>query len=244
MNTSTVVEITPTELEAAGWELEHASALEALSWAADQFESRLVFATGFGAEGCVVIDLIGRYRLPIDIFTLDTELLFPETYELWRRLEDRYELTIRGVKPELSVAAQAARHGDQLWDRAPDHCCELRKVFPLETELAKVDAWITAIRREQTPQRANALVVEWDEKFGIAKVNPLVRWTTKDIWSHLRAHDVPYNPLHDQGYPSIGCMPCTSQVERGEDDRAGRWRGVAKTECGLHGVVIAAYREP
>ena len=243
MSTSTVVKINLMELEAAGRDLEHASALEALSWATDKFASRVTFGTGFGAEGCVVIDLIGRHRLPIDIFTLDTGFLFPETHELWRRLEDRYGLTIRSVKPELSVTAQAAHHGDQLWNRDPDHCCKLRKVLPLKTELGNVDAWITAIRRDQTPQRANALVVEWDKKFEIAKINPLVRWTKKDIWSHLLTHNVPYNPLHDLGYPSIGCMLCTSRVEPGENERAGRWRGVAKTECGLHGAAIATHHK-
>ena len=243
MSASTVVEITLTELEAAGRDLEHASTLEALFWTTDKFAPRVTFGTGFGAEGCVVIDLIGRHRLPIDIFTLDTGLLFPETYELWRRLEDRYGLTIRGVKPELSVTAQAAHHGDQLWNRDPDHCCKLRKVLPLKTELGNVDAWITAIRRDQTPQRANALVVEWDKKFEIAKINPLVRWTKTDIWSHLRTHNVPFNPLHDLGYPSIGCMPCTSRVEPGENERAGRWRGAAKTECGLHGEAIATHHK-
>ena len=243
MNTSTVVEIKLMELEAAGRDLEHASALEALSWASDKFASRVTFGTGFGAEGCVVIDLIGRHRLPIDIFTLDTGFLFPETHELWRRLEDRYGLTIRSVKPELSVTAQAVRHGDQLWNRYPDHCCKLRKVLPLKTELGNVDAWITAIRRDQTQQRANALVVEWDKKFEIAKVNPLARWTKKEIWSHLLTHNVPYNPLHDLGYPSIGCMPCTSRVEPGENERAGRWRGVAKTECGIHEAAIETHHQ-
>ena len=229
---------TPAQLTEVGLRLEHKSAVDILTWAIDHYGTRLTFATGFGAEGCVVIDLVGRHQMPIDIFTLDTELLFPETYDLWRRLETRYGLTIRGVTPELSVEAQAARHGDRLWESGPDRCCALRKVVPLETELSKMDAWITAIRREQTPQRANALVVEWDRKFGVAKINPLVRWTKQDIWSHLLAHDVPYSPLHDQGYPTVGCMPCTTQVRPGEDDRAGRWRGISKTECGLHGPVI------
>ena len=226
------------ELAELGRAMETSSPEETLTWAADRYGSRLTFATGFGVEGCLLIDLIGRHELPIDLFTLDTGLLFSETYELWRRLEDRYTLRIRGVQPEWSVGAQAARHGGRLWDRAPDRCCEIRKVLPLQAELAKVDAWITAIRRDQTPERENAQVVEWDARFAIAKINPLVRWTRKDVSSYLLAHDVPYNRLHDQGYPSIGCVPCTSQVEAGEDDRAGRWRGHAKTECGLHGAVL------
>ena len=223
-----------------GRDMEQTSAVETLRWAAARFGSRLTFATGLGAEGCVLVDLIGRHGLPIDIFTLDTGLLFPQTYDLWRRLETRYGVTIRGVSPTLTVEAQAAEHGDRLWERMPDRCCQIRKVVLLETELAPVDAWITAIRREQTPERANAGVVEWDAKFDIVKINPLARWTTREVWAHLLEHEVRYNPLHNQGYPSIGCMPCTSAVGDGEDERAGRWRGVAKTECGLHGPALPA----
>lgn len=225
-------------------ELEQQSPLDVLTWAAEQYGEKLTFATGFGPEGCVLIDLIGRHRLPIDIFTLDTGLLFPETYDLWRRLEERCKLRIRSVTPELSVAGQAAAHGDNLWERQPDQCCGMRKVTPLQAELARVDAWITGIRREQTPQRAGARVVEPDAKFGIVKINPLVRWTRRQVWAHLLAHDVPYNALHDSGYSSIGCAPCTSAARPGEDERAGRWRGRAKTECGLHGPAAPAPQSP
>lgn len=226
------------DLQGFALELENASALETLKWATNRYGERLTFATGFGPEGCVMIDLIGRHDLPIDIFTLDTGLLFPETRTLWKQLEDRYGLTIRGIEPVQSVDEQARVHGDTLWEHEPDHCCQLRKVVPLSSELSKVDAWITAIRREQSQERANALVVEWDRKFEIAKINPLVRWTARDVWSHLKSHDVPYNPLHDRGFPSIGCQPCTTEVKQGEDERAGRWRGFVKTECGLHGPAI------
>ena len=238
--TNTLAFSDPTQLAESGRALETATPLEILRWAADQFGERLTFATGFGAEGCVLIDLIGRHRLPIDIFTLDTGLLFPETYELWLRLEDRYALTIRGVRPERTVDEQAAAHGPELWTRHANRCCEMRKVSPLVAELSGFDAWITAIRRDQTAGRADALAVEWDSKFGLGKVNPLVRWTKKEAWSHLLRHEVPYNPLHDRGYPSVGCLPCTSAVAAGEDDRAGRWRGAAKTECGLHAPMVAA----
>jgi len=225
------------DIHLAALELDRADPIDTLAWAVGRFGRRLTFATGFGPEGCVLIDLIGRHALPIDVFTLDTELLFPETRELWTNLEDRYGLRIRGVQPQQTVAEQAATHGDRLWERAPDRCCQLRKVFPLRTELAKVDAWITAIRRDQTAERAGARVVERDARFGIVKVNPLVRWTRSDVWSYLRAHDVPYNQRHDRGFPSIGCLPCTSATRVGEGDRAGRWRGSDKTECGLHGPV-------
>ena len=153
--------------------LEHASAFETLTWATERYDEGLTFATGFGPEGCVLIDLIGRHRLPIDIFTLDTGLLFPETRALWKQLEDRYELTIRGTQPAQSVDEQALAHGDKLWESAPNRCCELRKVIPLRAELSSADAWITAIRRDQTPERSNARVVEWDEKFEMPKS---IRW--------------------------------------------------------------------
>lgn len=197
---------------------------------------RITFATGFGAEGCVIIDHIARAKLPIDLFTLDTGLLFPETYELWKQLEARYGVTIRAVRPDETVAEQAHSLGDALWTRDPDTCCERRKVLPLRAELAKFDAWITAIRREQTPERANAQVVERDRKFGLDKVNPLVEWTHDDVWAYIYANDVPVNALHERGYPSIGCQPCTSAVVPGENLRAGRWRGAHKRECGLHVV--------
>jgi phosphoadenylyl-sulfate reductase (thioredoxin) len=204
------------------------TALETLQWAAAEYPGKLTFATGFGAEGCVIIDLIGRNQLPIDLFTLDTGVLFDETYELWRRLEAKYGITIRAVRPELSA------DDDKLWERDPDRCCEKRKVRPLRSALEGFDAWITAIRRDQTPERANAQRVEQDQKFGLVKVNPLVAWTHDDVWAHIYKNDVPFNPLHQQGYPSIGCRPCTSAVLPGENLRAGRWRGSAKKECGLH----------
>ena len=215
------------ELRRWGDALEGAPAERILAEAAARFSGRFGFATGFGAEGCVLVDLAARARLAIDVFTLDTGALFPETYDLWRRLEARYGITIRGVR--------AADPGaPDLWKSDPDRCCELRKVLPLRAELARLDAWVTAIRRDQTPDRANARVVEWDAKFGLVKVNPLAAWTSRDVWDHARALGVPTNPLHEQGYTSIGCAPCTTPVLAGEDPRAGRWRGRAKTECGLH----------
>lgn len=222
------------ELASLSAELEGRSAEEILRWAAGRYAPRLTFASGFGIEGCVIIDIIGRESLPIDVFTLDTGLLFPETYGLWKRLEDRYGLTIRAVRPQYTVEEQAALEGPALWSVDPDRCCELRKMVPLRQALEPFDAWISAIRRDQTPDRADAPVVGWEGKFGLVKVNPLVRWTFDDVRAHVKAHDVPYNPMHDRGYPSIGCWPCTTPVAPGEDPRAGRWRGREKKECGLH----------
>jgi phosphoadenylyl-sulfate reductase (thioredoxin) len=222
------------ELTLAARDLEGRHPLDVLVWASERFAPRLAFATGFGAEGCVLIDLIGRHRLPVDVFTLDTGLLFPETRELWQRLEERYDLTIRGVQPEHTVDEQAARHGERLWAREPDRCCELRKVRPLRTALAGHLAWVAAIRRDQTTERAGTAVVERDARSGLVKVSPLAAWSSTQVWAYLLAHGVPTNPLHSLGYPSVGCWPCTSAVTAGEDPRAGRWRGHAKTECGLH----------
>jgi phosphoadenylyl-sulfate reductase (thioredoxin) len=222
------------EIAAAADALEGRPPASILAWAAERFAPRITFATAFGAEGCVIVDLIARHHLPIDVLTLDTGLLFPETYELWRRLEERYGLTIRAVRAELSVAAQAAAHGDALWERTPDRCCEIRKVDPLRRALAGFNAWVTSIRRDETEERSATRVVEHDHRFGLVKVNPLARWTSDDVERYVRIHRVPVNPLHARGYPSIGCMPCTSAVSPGEAPRAGRWRGRGKTECGLH----------
>ncbi|HEX7086335.1 MAG TPA: phosphoadenylyl-sulfate reductase [Vicinamibacterales bacterium] len=230
-------------LEAVARQMETWSPEEILAWSTAQF-SRVLLATGFGAEGCVLIDMAARHQLPVEFFTLDTGLLFPETYELWRRLESKYAITIRGVRPALSVEAQAVAHGDALWLRDPDRCCAIRKVEPLARVLRGADAWITAIRRDQTATRASARHLEPDPKHGIWKVNPLLRWTADDVRAYVRAHDVPVNPLHDAGYPSIGCQPCTTPVRPGEDPRAGRWRHrQEKNECGLHirdGQVVRA----
>ncbi len=226
----------PRDALSAAAYLETVEAIDVLRWASRQFGRRLTFATGFGAEGCVVIDLIARANLPIDVFTLETGVLFPETYELWRTLEQRYGIEIRAVTAAGTIPVHALVRGPRPWESDPDRCCEQRKVVPLRAELARFDAWITALRRDQTPERAHAGVVEHDRKFGLTKINPLAGWTHDDVWAHVYAHDVPVNPLHERGYPSIGCQPCTSPVAAGEDPRAGRWRGRGKRECGLHVV--------
>ncbi len=220
--------------ELATWAraLEERPPLDILAFAAERFAPKLGLATGFGREGCVLVDLIARHRLPVDVFTLDTGVLFPETYLLWKRLERRYGITIRAVRPAFTLAEADAL--DRLWETDPDRCCEIRKVIPLRAELSRFGAWVTAIRRDQTRDRARARTVEWDAKFGLVKVNPLVRWSAADVDDYVARHDVPVNPLHARGYPSIGCEPCTTPAAPGEDPRAGRWRGREKTECGLH----------
>jgi phosphoadenylyl-sulfate reductase (thioredoxin) len=226
--------MTSEELAVWAGALEERSPQDILAFAAGRFAPRLGFATGFGAEGCVLVDMVARAGLAVDVFTLDTGYLFPETYTLWNRLEARYGLAIRGVRPWFEASLAASGDGPPPWEVDPDACCRERKVEPLAAELKRFDAWVTAIRRDQTADRAGARPIEWDAKFGLVKVNPLVRWTSQDVWDYVRRHDVPVSPLHARGYPSIGCAPCTTPIAAGEDPRAGRWRGRAKTECGLH----------
>jgi phosphoadenosine phosphosulfate reductase len=222
------------ELKAVSDGFEGASPEAVLYWAAGKFGEGVALATGFGAEGCVLIDMLARVAPRMRVFYLDTGLLFPETYALAERLSARYGVRFERRAARLTPAAQAEIHGERLWERDPEECCRLRKVEPLRETLAGLGAWVTAIRREQTPARARAGVVERDAKFGLVKINPLAAWSARDVWSYVVEHDVPYNPLHDLGYASIGCVPCTTPVRTGEDPRAGRWRGTAKTECGLH----------
>jgi phosphoadenylyl-sulfate reductase (thioredoxin) len=226
------VDLTTLDAPRAAADMERWPAQQLLAWAVRV--GRATFSTGFGVEGCVLIHLIASERLPIDVFTLDTGLLFPETYTLWRTLEQRYGITIRGVRPAQTVDEQAIAHGPALWKRDPNRCCALRKLEPLEAALEGADLWITAIRRDQTPERATASVIERDTRYGLLKVNPLVGWTSDDVWNFVRDNDVPYNPLHDANYPSIGCLPCTTPASTDEHPRAGRWRGHEKNECGLH----------
>jgi len=231
--------VTESDLAAAAARFSDRPPAEVMTWAAERFPGRVVFATGFGAEGCVLIDLVARHGLAIDLVTLDTGLLFDETYALWRRLERRYGVVIEAKRPEQTVYEQALAHGDRLWERDPDRCCALRKVAPLETVLAGREAWITAIRRDQTRSRAFARPVEPDPLHGLVKINPLLSWSAADVAAYVETHDVPVNPLHERGYPSIGCHPCTSPVAAGEDPRSGRWRGREKKECGLHARTVA-----
>jgi len=227
-------EISEEELKSLSDGFEGAAPAEVLSWAVDEFGSEVALATGFGPEGCVLIAELARVRPGARIFYLDTDLLFPETYALIGELRARYGVRFERRASKLSLEAQAARHGERLWETRPDECCRLRKVEPLREAFSGLRAWITAIRREQTPARAGARVVERDALYGLVKINPLAGWPSRDVWGYLVRHRVPYNPLHNRGYPSIGCAPCTTPVRIGEDPRAGRWRGTAKTECGLH----------
>jgi len=207
---------------------------ELLALAVERFGTKVALACSFGAEDVVLVDMLVKINPEVPIFYLDTDKHFRETYETRDRLSARYGISFVQVKPALTLEEQAARYGERLWERDPNLCCNLRKVEPLAGFLREFDAWITGIRREQAPTRANARKVEWDAKFGVVKFNPLADWTFKDVWRYIHENNVPYNPLHDRGYPSIGCECCTRPVKPGEDFRAGRWAGFNKTECGLH----------
>jgi phosphoadenosine phosphosulfate reductase len=215
---------------------EHWSPEETLKWAFATFQRDIAMASGFGAEGMVLIDMASRIQPAFRIFTLDTEFLFSETYDLMDRAERRYGIKIERVYSEFTPEEQERRFGPALWSHNPDKCCKVRKVDPFQGKLAELRAWITAIRRDQTSSRAAARKVEWDTRFQRVKVNPLADWSSDMVWTYIRKHKVPYNPLHDQNYPSIGCTHCTRAVRAGEDARAGRWSGFAKNECGLHAV--------
>lgn len=214
-------------------EFEHASPETVLRWAFETFP-KITFACSFGAEDVVLVDMLQKISPQTDIFYLDTDFHFKETYETRDRLAARYGVNFVQVKPALTPEEQAAAHGDELWKRDPNACCNIRKVEPLSRFLAGYEAWITGIRRDQAPTRANARKVEYDTKFGLVKFNPLAAWTSEDVWRYIKENDVIYNPLHDRNYPSIGCEYCTRPVMPGEDPRAGRWSGTDKTECGLH----------
>lgn len=228
-----------TNWEVVARHLSNASLTEILGWAVQRFGNKLALACSFGAEDVVLVDAL--QRIPdggkIDIFYLDTNLHFPETYDTRDRLAKRYGITFKRVTPDLSLDEQRASYGPALWRKDPNRCCYIRKVQPLEKTLAGYRAWMTGIRRDQSLTRRNAGIVEWDERFELTKINPLAHWSSDDVWHYIRQYDVPYNPLHDEQYPSIGCAPCTNPVANGEDPRAGRWQGFRKTECGLHQAV-------
>jgi phosphoadenosine phosphosulfate reductase len=178
--------------------------------------------------------MVSELGLDIPVVELDTGLFFAETYETRERLVERYGLKL--IRPEvLSVAEQHRQEGPNLWERNPDRCCHIRKVEPLERALQPYDGWISGIRREQSLTRKDARKVEWSERYDVWKLHPLVDWNAKRVDAYILVNEIPYNPLHDRGYPSVGCIPCTRPVARDEDERAGRWEGSDKIECGIHG---------
>jgi phosphoadenosine phosphosulfate reductase len=205
-----------------------------LAWAAETYFPRFTMATGLGPEGCVIISMLAKIEPRVYIFNLDTGYQFTETLELRERIIEKYGIEVDLQRPELSVPEYERLHGGPLYTRDANRCCFDRKIAVLHRVAVNYDAWATGIRRDQSPTRADTPIVKWDKKFGLVKISPLAGWTKKDVWTRIVREGVPYNPLHDQNYPSVGCQPCTRPVQPGEDERAGRWSGSAKTECGLH----------
>lgn len=226
--------LSPEQISSASQMLAGKSPQEILRWAVEQFHPRLTMATAFGAEGCCIIHMLAEIEPAVRIFNLETGYQFSETMELRERIKERYGIEVEYVRPEQTVQEYEEEHGGPLYHSFSDQCCHDRKIVPLRKAVVGYEAWISAIRRDQTEHRAVAGVVQWDKKFELVKVNPLLNWTKKEVWGFIFKNNVPYNPLHDQNYPSIGCWPCTHAVTEGEDERAGRWAGKAKKECGLH----------
>jgi phosphoadenosine phosphosulfate reductase len=210
-------------------DLEGMSAEQVVGFVLEEFPGRVSLACSFQKEESVLLDMLFAHEPKARVFALDTHVLFPETYEVWRAVERRY-----GTKVEVfegpSLGRQAAVHGDALWERKPDLCCSIRKVEPLNRALAGLDCWITGLRRDQSPTRASAPKLGWDEAHELWKANPLADWTDERCWAYVRERDLPVNPLHERGYASIGCTHCT----RPGAGREGRWAGLDKVECGLH----------
>lgn len=223
-----------SELAAASESLESATPEEILRWAVDRLAPRFTMATAFGPEGMAIIHMLAKVAPETPIFNLETGYQFQETLDLRERIRERYGIEVEYKVPDQTVQEYEAAHGGPLYKTDPNRCCFDRKLRVLHEAVRGWHGWASAIRRDQSPDRALAPIVGWDNKFQLVKVSPLANWTKQDVWSLITKEKIPYNPLHDQGYPSIGCQPCTRAVLIGEDERAGRWSGFQKTECGLH----------
>lgn len=232
-------EISPDEVRTLAERFETSSLIEILTWAWERFGVRAGIGTSFQGAGLVMIHHAVTAGLPLPVFTLDTQLLFPETLETKRRLENFFELKIESLYPDQTPEQQTAELGPELWKTRPDTCCTLRKVVPLQRKLEQLAVWITGLRRQQSETREKTRILElyhFDvlRDHYILKLNPMANWSREAIWKYIADHQIPYNPLHDQGYRSIGCWPCTKATASGDNERAGRWTGFDKSECGIH----------
>ena len=237
MSTTINKQPSPDELAALNQSLEGQAPHKILETAFEQYSPGIILACSFGAEDVVLLDMMLRINPRSVLFYLDTDFLFAETYAVRDGIIQHYQIQneqIIQMKSALTPAEQATHHGEALWLRNSDQCCQLRKIEPLTRVLKDYAAWITGIRRDQSPARAHAGIVEWDAKFGLVKFNPLATWSDEQTWEYIRTQNMPYNTLHDQHYPSIGCTHCTAPVMPGDDPRSGRWNSLTKTECGLH----------
>lgn len=227
--------MTEAELKRISEDFETAHPADILRWAVETYGDKLAVVTSFQPTGIVTLHMLSEIAPRTPILSLDTGLLFPETYALTDDLERRFNLNLIRVRPEQTVDEQAASYGSALWERDPNQCCHLRKVVPLDRALAGYDAWVTGLRRDQSERRAATPVVAWDKKRQMVKLCPFATWTEDDVWTYIETYALPYNPLHDLHYPSIGCWPCTQPVApETADKRAGRWANRDKTECGIH----------
>jgi phosphoadenosine phosphosulfate reductase len=209
-----------------------ATAQQVLAWAAETFGNRMIVASNM--QDAVLVELAAKARPGVDILFLDTGYHFAETIGTRDAVETVYDVRIVNATPEHTVAEQDSLLGKDLFARDPNQCCALRKVAPLQNTLARYDAWVTGVRRVEAPTRANTPLVTYDEKFGLVKVNPIAAWTDEEMDAYIAEHNVLVNPLVAEGYPSIGCAPCTAKPAPGADKRSGRWAGTGKIECGLH----------
>lgn len=225
------------DVAAAAQRLETAAPEDILRWTVDQFGPDVAMSCSFGGpSGVVLVDMLARLGSLDDlaVYFIDTGLLFDETHALRRKVEQRYGFEAVRYEPLLSLEAQAAKHGSELWTRNPDKCCGIRRVAPNMEALRDRAAWVSGLRRDQSETRANTPVAAWNAQHDLVKVAPLARWSDEMVWEYVHRYDVPVNELHANGYPSLGCTVCTTPVETGEDTRSGRWRDSDKTECGLH----------
>ncbi|MEU6829010.1 phosphoadenylyl-sulfate reductase [Nocardia beijingensis] len=213
-------------------ELDGASATELLQWTEDTFGGNYIVASNM--QDGVLVHLAAGVRPGVDVLFLDTGYHFAETIGTRDAVEAVYGVNVVNVRPEQTVAEQDQLLGKDLFAREPNECCRLRKVVPLRKSLAGYNAWVTGIRRVEAPTRANAPLISFDEAFGLVKINPIAPWSDDEMQDYIEKHGILVNPLVEEGYPSIGCAPCTRKPEPGSDPRSGRWAGLAKTECGLH----------
>jgi phosphoadenosine phosphosulfate reductase len=236
MQTKTI--LTPDEVRLLDLTFNKSPVEEILAWAWKSFGTRAAIGTSFQGAGLVMVHLSRVNHFDFPVFTLDTGLLFPETVALKRTLENFFSIKIESVEPDLTVDRQADSYGAELWNHDPDLCCTLRKVLPLREKLGQISCWITGLRRQQSHTRADIGVVELyrlsdGPTHDVVKLNPMANWSHEAVWAYLRKYKIPYNPLHDRGYCSIGCQPCTRMTDS-EGGRSGRWMGFNKVECGIH----------